>query len=623
MCGLVGFIGAGSEHDLRFMVASLKHRGRDDEGLFFEKGLALGHTRLSILDLTASGHQPMFNVKKTVGVVFNGEIYNFKELRQDLENLGYIFVGHSDTEVIVNLYDYYKEACFEKLNGMFAIALYDFVEHKLVLVRDRMGKKPLYWAQFEGTLLFGSELKALLEHSLFKKEIDLSSLNKYLYYQYVPTPNTIFKNVYKLEPATYLIYTHGKIVKRRFWNANFNTRDRSFNESIAILNNELELSVKRRLVSDVPIGVFLSGGLDSSTIAYYAQKNSAKRVKTFSIGFDETDFDESRYANDVAHFLGTEHYERKVSSKNSLDLVTKIPDLFDEPVADPSIIPTYLLSSFAKEHITVALGGDGGDELFGGYQTFQAEYFASWYRKVPRFFREEMIKKIVNAVPIFDKDFSPLFFIKKFIEGIDDNNFYTHQNWLSAYRREERKELFNPEVWESLENENEFDHIDRYRNEIESDDERQKLLYMYMRTYLMDEVLVKVDRASMAHALEVRAPFLDYQLVDFVNTLPYEFKVKGLTTKYILKQLMRDVLPRNIVSRTKKGFSVPLSLWLQTDLKDLCNAVLAKEKIEQQGLFNYDFIEKIKNEHFTNVRNNSRKLWTLLSFSLWYERWGK
>jgi len=621
MCGVAGFIGSGSKKDLEHMIASVKHRGPNDEGSFFEGDVALGHTRLSVLDLSSAGHQPMFNLKKTLGVVFNGEIYNFKELKKELSSLGYSFSGNSDTEVLLYLYEHFKEKCFEKLNGMFAIAIYDFDENKLVLARDRMGKKPLYWARVNDTFIFGSEMKVLMAHSLFKKEIDIPSLNKYLLYQYVPTPHTIFKNVFKLEPATYLIYKGNNIVKEKFWNANFKTKKIAFKEALQTLDKELEASVERRLVSDVPIGVFLSGGLDSSTIAYYAQKKSTQKIKTFSIGFEETNFDESKYARKVADFLGTEHHEKIISAKDSLAFIPKIADLLDEPMADPSIIPTYLLSKFAKENITVALGGDGGDELFGGYQTFQAEYFVRWYKMIPLFFRKFFIEKIVNNIPLFDKDFSALFFLRKFINGIENSNFYTHQNWLAAYSKEDRKQLFKRELWKSLGTENEFEDVDRYVGEIEVDDERQKLLYMYMRTYLMDEVLVKVDRASMVHALEVRAPLLDHRLIDFVTSLPYEFKVHRLNTKYILKQLMKNALPQDIISRSKKGFSIPLSLWLRGDLKDFCNTVLSKEKTEKLGLFNYAYIEKIKNEHFVGTKNNSRKLWTLLVFFLWYERW--
>ena len=619
MCGLAGFIGSGSKHDLKCMVASIKHRGPDDDGYFFENNIALGHARLSILDLSSFGHQPMFNIKKTTGVIFNGEIYNFLELRQELENLGDTFVGNSDTEVIVHLYDHFKEGCFEKLNGMFAVAVYDFSKQALILARDRMGKKPLYLAQFNGTLMFGSELKVLMGHSLFEKEIDL--LNKYLYYQYVPTPNTIFKNVYKLEPASYLLYQNGTITKREFWNANFKIRDINFKDATGILNNEFEASVKRRLVSDVPLGVFLSGGLDSSTVAYYAQKNSAHKVKTFSIGFEEARFDESQSAREVASFLGTEHYEKIVSAKESLDLIPRIADLLDEPMADPSIIPTYLLSDFAKKEIRVVLGGDGGDELFGGYQTFQAEYFVGWYRKIPPYLRKNLIERIISAIPMRDEDFDALFFLRRFVGGIENNNFHTHQNWSAAFNKEDRTRLFKGEIWERLKAENEFNDVDRYIDEIETGNDRQKLLYMYMRTHLMDKVMVKVDRASMAHALEVRAPFLDYHLVDFVNTLPYQFKVKGLTTKYILKQLMKNLLPESVISKPKRGFNIPLSSWLRTDLKYFCDAVISKEKIDALGVFNYPYIEKIKAEHFKGVKNNSRKLWTLLVLCLWYERW--
>ena len=621
MCGISGFIGQGTREDLENMVASIKHRGPDDEGLFFDHGIAFGHTRLSIIDLTAAGHQPMFNEKKTLGIVFNGEIYNFKELRAELIEAGYVFVSNSDTEVILFLYEHLKEKCFERLNGMFALALYDFTENKLILARDRMGEKPLYWALQDSTIIFGSELKTLMAHSRFKKEIDVASLNKYLLHQYVPTPYTIFSNVYKLEPATYLVYSDSRIVKQTYWNANFKTRSIEFSDALNTLDVELEGSVRKKLISDVPSGVFLSGGLDSSVVAYYAQKNSIHKIKTFSIGFKEASFDESKYAREVANFIGTDHYEKIVSVADCLAIIPSIAEILDEPMADSSILPTCILAEFAKQNVSVVLGGDGGDEIFAGYQTFQAQYFVDAYRKIPKFFRENVIERMVKKIPEFNTEFGMIFFLKKFIEGVEEDNFHTHQNWITTFRKREREYLFKQEKWTKVKTANEFEDTDRYISEIETDDECQKLLYFYMRTFLMDQVMVKVDRGSMHHSLEVRAPFLDHQVVDFVNTLPFNFKMKGLRTKYILKQLMKDKLPDHIIHRSKTGFRVPLASWLREDLRDFCNSVLSLEKTNKMGFFNYEYIEKMKNEHFEGSENNSRKLWTLIVFYLWYERW--
>ncbi len=621
MCGITGFLGKGSESDLKKMVDSIKHRGPDDSGLYFSGDVALGHTRLSILDLSEAGHQPMFNSDKSVGIIFNGEIYNFPEIKKWLDDLGYSFKSSSDTEAIIYLYEQFGEKCFEKMNGMFALALYDFNKRKLILARDRMGKKPLYWAFFSGTLLFGSELKSLFQHPSFKKEIDIVSLNKYLQFDYVPTPYTIFQNVYKLEPASYLAFENGKIEKKKYWFPELKEENITFNQSLKDLDKKLEESVKSRLLSDVPLGIFLSGGLDSSIIAYYAQKNSKEKIKTFSIGFEEKSFDESNYARRVASILKTDHYEKILNAKESLELIPKIADILDEPIADASIIPTYLLSQFTREHVTVALGGDGGDELFAGYPTFQAQSFVDLYEKIPEFFRKNILEKAIHALPAFEENFSMGFKLQKFISGIHGENKYLHQRWLGSFGNEERKRLFKKEIWKKIKNENEFDDIDRYLNEIPQGDFRNKILYVYMRTYMMDQVMVKVDRAGMANALETRAPFLDTSLVEFANSLPYSYKYRNFTTKYILKKLMKDKLPKDIVYRRKKGFGIPLGKWLKGDLKDWCNEILSEKNTKKIGLFEYSYIDIIKDEHFSGRKDNRKLLWNLLMFYLWHEKW--
>lgn len=623
MCGITGFIGKGTKNDLQKMVDSIKHRGPDSQGVFFEGSVALGHTRLSILDLSLAGSQPMFDQDKNIGIIFNGEIYNFPELRKYLQGLGYKFRSTSDTEAIIYLYKEFGEKCFEKLNGMFAIAIYDFTKNRLILARDRMGKKPLYWCIFEDTLIFGSELKSLMGHPLFKKEIDLESLNKYLQYDYVPSPHTIFKNVYKLEPASYLVFEKGEIKKNIFWKMDFTERNISFKNAVVELGERINESTTRRLMSDVPLGVFLSGGLDSSAIAYYAQKNSKEKIKTFSIGFKEASFDESAYAREVAKHLDTEHHEKILSAKDSLDLIPGIADMIDEPVADASIIPTFLLSKFTRENVTVALGGDGGDELFAGYPTFQAGQLVDLYEKIPKVLRKGLIEKIINKIPASDKNLSIGFKLKKFIDGLSGERSHLHQRWLGSFSRSERGELFRKELWKNLENKNEFEDLDKYISEVSAGDYRNKILYLYMRTYMMDQVLVKVDRASMVNSLEVRAPFLDTSVVEFANSLPYSYKYKNFETKYILKKLMEGKLPKSIIYRSKKGFGIPLGKWLREDLKDFCNSVLSKENNQKIGLFNYKYIDKLKSEHFSGQKDNRKLLWNLIVFFLWYEKWMK
>jgi len=628
MCGIAGYFGSGSQEILAKMTNALRHRGPDDEGFYLDGQVGLGHRRLSIIDLSPAGHQPMSNDGQDIWLVFNGEIYNFRELRQELISQGYKFKSNSDTEVIINLYAAIGVEAFKKLNGMFAAALYDARQDKLILARDRLGKKPLYWGIFGATLIFGSELKALLQHPDCRREINLESLNKYLLYEYVPTPRSIFKGIHKLEPGHYLSYDGRKVVKTKFWEITFKLPITNYQlriqEVINELGNKINAAVKARLVSDVPLGIFLSGGIDSSTIAYYAQQNSVKPIKTFSIGFKEDSFDESKYARLAAKHLGAEHYEKILSAKDSLDLIPRIADLLDEPLGDASILPTYLLSEFTKEKVTVALGGDGGDELFCGYDTFPAEKFAAIYEKIPLIIRRQIIERVALNLPVSFKNISFDFKLKKFIAGGGEKNIRRrHASWLGSFSRERRAQLFTPEVWRELQAVNEYEELDAYEANVREQPDWNKLIYAYLRTYLMDDILVKVDRASMGNALEVRAPFLDFSVVDFVNSLPFEFKMKGLITKFILKELMKDKLPIAIVNRQKKGFGIPLAQWLTADLRPLLDELLSEGYLRRQGLFNSVFVSKLVKDHIERRADNRKPLWTLLCFQLWQKRWLK
>ncbi len=623
MCGIAGFIGQGEKKDLEQMVSAIKYRGPDDKGLFHKKTVALAHARLSILDLSPAGHQPMFNTDNTIGVVFNGEIYNYPALKIELEAKGYVFKSTSDTESIIYLYQEYGEACFEKMNGMFAIAIYDFKQEKLVLGRDRMGKKPLYWSKIKDTLIFGSELKALLAHPLCLPELDILSVNKYLLYEYVPTPHTIFKNIYKLEPGTLLSWHRGDITKRTFWQLDCREKDLPFVEASKRLDTLLEEATKDRLLSDVPLGVLLSGGLDSSAVAYYAQKHSEKKIKTFSIGFTEKSFDESSYARQVASFLGTEHTEYIVSAHDVLQAVSKTLCLLDEPMADPSLVPTYVLAGLTKEKVTVALGGDGGDELFAGYQMFQAEWLARVYRHIPFWIRDKVIANLVALLPVSYGHLGLAFKAKQFIAGFGkEGDHYRHQRWLASFNREDREKLFIPSVWQEVSQQNEYEDIDGYTRSIPGKGLNQ-LLGIYQRMYMMDGVMVKVDRASMYHSLETRAPLLDYRVVEFANSLPYKYKFKRGIGKYILKKTMEGKLPDQIIYRPKKGFGMPIASWFCGELRPLLEKILSVERINHGGLFNSDYIETLKREHFGGKANHYKKLWTLLVFEIWRDNYLK
>jgi asparagine synthase (glutamine-hydrolysing) len=612
MCGIAGFIGVGDEKILRGMVGTVQHRGPDDLGVYYREGVGLAHARLSVIDLSQRGHQPMWNEDGSIVIIFNGEIYNFKDLKKEFSlEKKYHFQSETDTEVILRMYEELGERCFEKLDGMFAIAIYDTKKKRLLLGRDRIGEKPLYWGVFGDTIIFGSELNVLLAHPLVKKELNFSALAQYLVREYVPTPNSIFNNIFKLEPAHYLVYEDGKVFNKTFWNINISVNNISFKSALHSFDKVLEESIQERLVADVPVGVFLSGGIDSSTIAYYAQKVSGGKIKTFSIGFDEESFDESEYAKEVAEFLSTDHYHKKISAEDCLNILDEAVLALGEPHADPSIIPTMLHSKFTKDKVTVSLGGDGGDELLAGYPTFQADKLFFLYNNLPVFIRKNIIEPIINKLPTSDKNFNISFKLQKFVEGVTAKS-ERHGRWLQAFSKEEIKDLLNESIYKEVKETIFYE---------DNGSSAQSALNSYVSSYLMDGVLVKLDRASMRYALEVRAPFLSGKVVDFLTTLPYEYKFNGFTTKYILKELMKDKLPKNIVYRKKKGFGVPVSEWLKKDLKPKLLELLDDERLRKQGIFNADYVKKLIEDHMSGAKNNRKKLWTLFMFQLWFGKY--
>jgi asparagine synthase (glutamine-hydrolysing) len=621
MCGIAGYFGSGNQNILNQMIDIIKHRGPNNTGIFCNDKIGLAHARLSIIDTSTKGNQPMSDQNKKVWITFNGEIYNFSELKQELKQDGIKFQSNSDTEVLIYLYKKYNVNFLQKINGMFALCIYDAKKEEIILARDRFGKKPLYWGIFKNTLIFGSELKALTAHPDFIKKIDINSLNKYLQFEYIPTPHTIIENTFKLEPGTYLKFDGQKIEKNKYWDIKFNkNQDIKEKEALKELNREINQSVKKRLISDVPLGVFLSGGLDSSAICYYAQKNSTKKINTFSIGFEEKSFDESNYARQVAKHLQTNHHEKIFSIKECLNVIPEIFSKLDEPMADSSILPSYLLAKFAREKIIVSLGGDGGDELFCGYDTFVAEKHINIYKKLPKLIQASL-EKNASKLPTSFSNISLDFKIKKFLSGVNVQNQHRHHIWLGSFSYEERKQLLKKNIWDTVKNTNEFEDIDNYW--AQTDNHWDKLILLYLRTYLMDDILVKADRASMFNSLELRSPFLDFELADFVNSLPQAFKYKGRHTKYLFKKLLENKLPKEIIYRKKKGFGIPIAEWLCTDLKPLTLEMLSEKRIKEQGLFNYKYIKQLLEDHFSHKKDNRKPIWTLLVFQLWYENFFK
>ncbi len=620
MCGIAGFVGEGDSQTLLGMIETLAHRGPDDRGVWQGVGVGLAHARLAVVDLSPGGHQPMHSKDGLVSVVFNGEIYNYKELRQELEAKGKIFSTQSDTEVIVHMYEAFGEASFEQLKGMYAFGLYDTKKESLFLVRDRMGEKPLYFSVKEGTLVFASEPKALFAHPLIQKNIHQEGIISYLTHDAALTPMSVFAGVQKLEPATYAMYAKGVLAKKTYWHPPTQEDAQAvFANTLNKLDEVFKRSVSSQMVADVPVGVFLSGGLDSSLIAYYAKQVSAQPVHTFSLGFTERSYDESSYALRVAKHLGTVHHERMVTAAQVRDALHTVIDTLDEPIADPALLPNYLLAQFAREHVTVALGGDGGDELFLGYPTFKAERWLSWYKKLPAFVRQYLVEPLVRALPVSHHYFSFDFKAKQFLRGAGVPAPYTHQAWLESFSEAERRELLTPS-YRALLPQNPYARIDEYLAEIPHADAHLQTVYFYLRTYMQDIILAKVDRTSMQVALEVRAPFLDKEVVELALQMPRDFKYKG-SGKYILRKLMEDRLPSDVVWRGKHGFGLPVGQWFREEWRPLLKETLSPERVAKVGICQPEVVARLVEEHVAGVYNHRKKLWSLLVLHLWYHRW--
>jgi asparagine synthase (glutamine-hydrolysing) len=633
MCGIIGFLTSKAQNIpdygvLREMRESLFHRGPDDLGEYtraLDEGgpfVFFGHRRLSIIDLSG-GHQPLSNENETVWVVFNGEIYNFRELRSRLENLGHRFKTNSDTEVIAHAYEEYKENCFKYFNGMFAIGIWDEKQNRLILARDRLGKKPLYYSLINETFIFASELKAIMAYPSFPRKVDPVSFMKYLFFEFIPCPHTIFKDANKIPAASYLIWDKKGIEVRQYWSPFESQRgEKSLPEAEAGLRmmELLKESVKRRLISDVPLGVFLSGGIDSSAITAFAQQEVPGKIKTFSIGFEDPSFDESKYASLASKYIGTEHHEQMMTPADLLNIVPTLPDILDEPMADASILPTYLLSKFTRGHVTVALGGDGGDELFAGYPTYLAHKLAGYYECFLGAFHP-MVVRLANLLPVSDDNISFDFKVKKFLSGIGYPNGIRNSVWLGSFPIQENEKVLSPEFRQRFNRDQLLEDILLYGEECPYEDQITKLQYLDMRLYLQESILVKVDRASMACSLEVRAPFLDCELVEFVMGLPSQYKLKGTTSKYILKKALKKYLPDSIIHRKKKGFGVPIAKWVKGELKELFSDFLSTDRVKREGFLNPEYVTLLLQDHLTNKKDNRKQLWTLLVWELWLNRY--
>ncbi len=625
MCGIAGFQGKGTLADAQRMIARIAYRGPDNQQAVLNNDTGLAHARLSIIDLSHGADQPMQDAEGVLTIVFNGEIYNYKALREGLLRSGrHTFRTGGDTEVLLHLYRDHGKDMLPLLNGMFAFAIHDVRDGSLFLARDRMGKKPLHYADQAGTFVFGSELKAVLAHPAVPQALDLLALNQYLSFDYVPTPHTIAAGVRKLEPGHFLIVRAGRILEHAaWWSIDLTKRPISREEAMTRLDDTLLKATERRLMSDVPLGVFLSGGIDSSAVAWYAQRSAPRGIDTFSIGFEEATYDESAQARLVAHHIGSRHHQAVLRQRDSLDMIPELYATLDEPFADASLIPTHLLSRFARERVTVALGGDGSDELLAGYPTFGADRLRRLFAAFPDLVIRAA-KRLADLLPASDRNISFDFKVKQFLRGFGSGPQHVHTRWLGGFTPEEKHALFTPEALARLNQARGLEPIDDLlRGSPWANTGMDEVIFIYLRTYLLDDILFKVDRASMYASLEVRAPFMDVEVVEFINSLPNDLKRRGFNGKYLLKEVMRGKLPDAIIDRPKKGFGIPLSDWLRNELRPLCEEVLSPTRIAQEGLFSSATVERLKREHFSKRANHRKLLWSLMVFHLWRNGQGK
>lgn len=634
MCGITGWLNLNTTQDhnaeaiLHSMCETIVHRGPDSEGLWADDRAALGMRRLSIIDLK-TGDQPVFNCDRSVIVMMNGELYNYREVRAELEKKGHKFTTNSDTEILPHLYEEYGEALVDHINGMYAFSLWDTRAKKLIIARDRFGEKPLYYGVFDGKLIWASEAKALLAHPSVKPELDLNALRHYVSFDYVPAPMSIYKGVSKLPAAHMIVVDEGEIRVRRYWdlkwsvvssqsNGSVHAKTQSRKDKADELRDLLSDAVRMRLVSDVPLGILLSGGIDSSTVAAFATQHATERVKTFSIGFEEDSFDESKYARQVAKHLNTEHYEDKLSATTAGDLISEIGKWLDEPMSDGSLIPTFLLARFVRKYVTVALGGDGGDELFAGYPMYYAHRVAAKYKAIPSFVRSGLIEPLVNALPVSTDNMSFDYKAKRFVRAAKFDDVARHHSWFGSFSTDQHEKLFSKDLIAQTE-------ADIYRgvrelvNAWDAKEIIARMQYADINYYLAEDILTKVDRAAMAVSLETRAPFLDPRVGQFAASIPVEYKLQGKSGKVILKEAMKGLLPHEILHRPKKGFGIPIAEWLKGRLNSLMHDMLSPDRLTSQGLFNSDYVQQLIREHETGAASHHKELWTLLVFELWFE----
>lgn len=624
MCGISGIL----YHDdarpaeravLAAMNAAITHRGPDSDGFHFDRNAGLAMRRLAIID-RAGGDQPLSNEDGSVWIVFNGEIYNHSALRADLEKRGHIFRTHSDTECIVHAYEEHGDDCVRHLRGMFAFVIWDSRKKRLLAARDRVGKKPLYYAEHDGALLFGSELKCLLKYPGFPREADAAALHHFLTLQYVPDPLTALRAARKLPPAHTLVCEAGRITTRRYWDLDFREKESGVSDGDLRekVRAKIEESVRIRLMSEVPLGAHLSGGIDSSIIVALMAGMSSRPVKTFSIGFEEAAFNETDHARAVAEKFGTEH-EEFIVRPDALEVLEPLVAHFDEPFADPAAIPLWYLSKLTRRHVTVALNGDGGDEAFGGYQRYYADGFADAYRVVPQFMRNgfDALLRLLPGGGCKPVEKSILAALRKLGQAAGFTSGASVVRWGSYFSEREKTSLYTPEFAASLKAEASHDEMQRSFAAALADNRLERTLYTDLHHYLPGALLVKADRTTMAHSLEARSPFLDHELLELAARLPPRWKVRGTTTKWILRDLYRDVLPEKIAARGKLGFSVPLARWFAGPQLAAVREILLAQNAYSAAVVKKERVAALIEENRLGHADHGKKLWALLNLETW------
>jgi asparagine synthase (glutamine-hydrolysing) len=632
MCGICGWIDLDTRGDSRFpppnlaaMGATLEHRGPDDWGKAELKYAAIAMTRLSVVDI-AGGHQPIFNQDKSCSIVFNGEIYNFQELRKELKAKGYHFKTLSDTEVVLRAYEEWGDESLNRLRGMFALAIYDSrsahngsakcvrKNPRLLLARDRIGKKPLYYYRNEDRIIFASEIKAILAHSSVEREVRRNSLPLYLTYGYVPAPYTFFENIYELPPGHKMVVQDGEAAIEQYWKLPLQEVDTELTEKqyVERLRELFEDAVRARLISDVPLGAFLSGGIDSAAVVAFMTRNMNQPVKTFAIGFsDEPSFNELEYARAVAKEFRSDHREFLVSP-DAIDLLPKLVWHYDQPFADSSAIPSFLVAQMTREHVKVALTGDGSDELFAGYERFAAARLAEAYRRTPHLL-QNAVKRFLDRMPEATTYRGFMRRARRFVDSAALPLPERYLGWVGIFPASLISDLLINDIETDP-----VSHFQSYFGPGHDGDLIAQLLLVNMKTYLPGDLLVKTDRMTMANSLEVRCPFLDQQLVEFAAGIPSKLKLKGMTTKYILKRALQGIVPDEIIHRKKHGFGVPVGRWFRTSLKRYLHETLLSPEALQRGYFNESSLRHLIEEHQSGKRDHGHRLWALLTLEIWH-----